>query len=33
MVKGGGTDQTAAPPSITVVQHWGEELKRLVPTK
>jgi hypothetical protein len=33
MVKGGGTDQTAAPASITVVQHWGEELKRLVPTK
>ena len=33
MVKGGGTDQTAAPASITVVQHWGEELKRLVPTR
>ena len=33
MVKGGGTDQTAAPVGITVVQHWGEELKRLVPTK
>jgi Tol biopolymer transport system component len=29
----GGTDQTAAPPQIIVVQHWTEELKRLVPTK
>jgi serine/threonine-protein kinase len=28
----GGTDQTAAPPQIIVVQHWIEELKRLVPT-
>ena len=34
MVKtGGGTDQTAAPASLIVVQHWVEELKRLVPTK
>ena len=33
MVKGGGTEQAAAPASIIVVQHWGEELKRLVPTK
>jgi hypothetical protein len=34
MVKvGGGSDQTAAPPSIIVVQNWFEELKRLVPTK
>jgi hypothetical protein len=34
MIKeGGGTDQTAAPASITVVQHWTEELKRLLPTK
>jgi serine/threonine-protein kinase len=35
MVKeGGGSDQTAAaPPSIVVVQHWVEELKRLVPTR
>jgi hypothetical protein len=34
MIKeGGGTDQTAAPPQIIVVQHWTEELKRLVPTK
>ena len=32
VVKGGGTGQTAALPSLVVVQHWGEELKRLVPT-
>ena len=24
---------TAAPPSLIVVQHWVEELKRLVPVK
>jgi len=29
----GGADQTAAPPQIIVVQHWTEELKRLVPIK
>jgi serine/threonine protein kinase len=29
--EGGGTDQAAAPPQIIVVQHWVEELKRLVP--
>jgi hypothetical protein len=28
-----GPDQPAAPPSLIVVQHWVEELKRLVPTK
>ena len=34
MIKEGvGADQTAAPPSLIVVQHWVEELKRLVPTK
>jgi hypothetical protein len=33
LIKAGGTDQTAAPPSLVVVQHWLEELKRLVPTK
>ena len=34
MIKdGGGTDQSAAPTSLIVVQHWTEELKRLVPTK
>jgi serine/threonine-protein kinase len=33
MIKeGGGADQTAAPPQIIVVQHWQDELKRLVPT-
>jgi serine/threonine-protein kinase len=29
----GGSDQTAAPPSLIVVLNWVEELKRLVPTK
>ena len=29
----GGADQTAAPPQLIVVQHWIEELKRLVPTR
>jgi len=34
MIKeGGGTDQPAAPAQLIVVQHWTEELKRLVPTK
>ena len=34
MIKaGGGSDQTAAPASLIVVQNWFEELKRLVPTK
>jgi hypothetical protein len=34
MIKeGGNADQTAAPPQIIVVQHWVEELKRLVPAK
>ena len=34
MIKQGSrSDQTAAPPSIVVVQNWFEELKRLVPTK
>jgi serine/threonine-protein kinase len=28
---GGGSDQADAPPSIIVVQHFDEELKRLVP--
>jgi serine/threonine protein kinase len=31
MLKQAGTDQTAAPPQLIVVQHWVEELKRLVP--
>ena len=33
MIKEGAADGAAAPPSIIVVQHWVEELKRLVPTK
>jgi eukaryotic-like serine/threonine-protein kinase len=33
MIKEGGTEGTAAPASIIVVQNWVEELKRLVPTK
>jgi len=34
MIKeGGGSEQTAAPPQIIILQHWLEELKRLVPTK
>jgi hypothetical protein len=28
-----GTDANAAPPAIIILQHWDEELKRLVPTK
>jgi serine/threonine-protein kinase len=31
--RGGSTDQTAVPASLIVVQHWTEELKRLVPIK
>ena len=34
MIKpGAGSDQAAASPTLVVVQHWGEELKRLVPTR
>jgi hypothetical protein len=33
MLKEGGADGTPAPVSIIVVQHWVEELKRLLPTK
>ena len=33
MIKEGGADGTPAPASIIVVQHWVEELERLVPTK
>jgi Tol biopolymer transport system component len=32
MIKQGGSDQAAVPAQINVVQHWTEELKRLVPT-
>jgi len=31
--QGSDTEQTAAPASLVVVLNWGEELKRLVPTK
>jgi hypothetical protein len=33
MITAPGTDASAAPPELVVVQHWDEELKRLVPTK
>jgi eukaryotic-like serine/threonine-protein kinase len=34
MIKEGeGSEKTAAPPTLIIVQHWGEELKRLVPAK
>jgi Tol biopolymer transport system component len=33
MIKAPRTDAGAAPPALIVVQHWDEELKRLVPTK
>ena len=32
MMKEGGGDQVATLPSLIVVQHWADELKRLVPT-
>jgi serine/threonine-protein kinase len=32
MIKGSVSADTAAPAQIFVVQHWGEELRRLVPT-
>jgi hypothetical protein len=33
MIKAPGTDASAGPPALIVVQHWDEELKRLVPTR
>ncbi len=33
MIKQGGADQSAAPPSLIIVQNWVEELKRLVPPR
>jgi serine/threonine-protein kinase len=33
MMKAAGSDATGAPPQIVVVQHFDEELKRLVPVK
>jgi hypothetical protein len=32
-VKPAGGEASATPPQIIVVQHWDEELKRLVPVK
>jgi hypothetical protein len=32
MIKEGGGSEQARPPGTIVVQHWTEELKRLVPT-
>ena len=33
MMKDGSAEATAAPTSLIVVQHWAQELARLVPTK
>ncbi len=33
MIKMPATDASTAPIALIVVQHWDEELKRLVPTK
>ena len=33
MIKGGGAGENVAPASLVVVQHWLEELQRLVPTR
>jgi Tol biopolymer transport system component len=33
MIKAPVTDASAAPPALIVVQHWTEELKRLVPSR
>ena len=33
MVKAAGTDATAAPAELIVVQHWNAELNRLLPAK
>ena len=33
MMNEGGIDATGAPPQIVVVQHFDDELKRLVPAK
>jgi hypothetical protein len=33
MLKAGSSDTTGAPPQIVVVEHFDEELKRLVPAK
>jgi hypothetical protein len=31
--RGVGTDQTAGPATLVVVQNWTEELKRIVPMR
>jgi len=33
MIKAASADRTATPPDIIVIQHFDEELKRLVPSK
>jgi serine/threonine-protein kinase len=33
MIKAPGTEAGAVPPALILVQHWDEELKRLVPRK
>ena len=33
MIKGRFAEPTAAPAGLVVIEHWVEELKRLVPTK
>jgi len=33
MIKAPGSDVNVAPRALIVVQHWDEELKRLMPTK
>ena len=33
MIRASGTDASGTQPAIVVVQHWDEELRRLVPTK
>jgi serine/threonine-protein kinase len=33
MIKAPGTDVGTAAPALIIVQHWDEDLKRLVPTK
>ena len=32
IAEGGGDEDTLAPASLNVIQHWFEELRRLVPT-
>jgi len=32
MIRDGATDANGPPPSLIVVEHWFEELKRVVPS-